>query len=116
MRNPRVITAANGTDMNVSVRSDNRSGISGVFWNKRDEKWQVMLKFNNRTISLGRYADLDLAALVATTCRGARAWLVEQQITVTQNEVKEYLQRVARSAANTKAAVDHQEIWVLCWI
>jgi hypothetical protein len=42
----------------------NKSGYKGVFWYKRDKKWQVQIKFNHEAIYLGYYTNIKKAALV----------------------------------------------------
>lgn len=105
---PIASSQANACDMNVTLNRKNTSGVSGVSWNKRTESWQVGVSFNGRSIGLGLFNDLGLAALVANTVREARCWLIAQNYTITPNEVKEYLQRVARSAVAAKELIDYR--------
>lgn len=48
--------------MNRSMRSDNISGYKGVYWYKRDQKWQAQIMINGRSKSLGRFVDILDAA------------------------------------------------------
>jgi hypothetical protein len=40
---------------------NNKSGIIGVCWNKREEKWVAQIMLNNKNIHLGRFDDLEEA-------------------------------------------------------
>lgn len=48
--------------INRGVRSDNKSGVKGVVWHKRDEKWSVNGKVNGKRIHLGYFDTLEAAA------------------------------------------------------
>ncbi len=54
---------------NVGVRSNNTSGIKGVYWKKQDKKWCVRAWCNGKRRYFGLYADLELADLVAQEAR-----------------------------------------------
>ena len=41
---------------------NNKSGIRGVFWNSKTQKWRAMLKFKGRNYYLGEYEDILKAA------------------------------------------------------
>ena len=49
--------------------SNNKSGIRGVSWHKRTQKWQVDVQVNKKTCYLGTYADKELAELVSIEAR-----------------------------------------------
>jgi hypothetical protein len=49
--------------MNVKIRKDNTSGIKGVSWNKKKERWEVYINKNKNRIKLGYFKELKLAAL-----------------------------------------------------
>lgn len=42
-------------NMNRGVQSNNTSGITGVRWDKRQQKWTAKIKINRMVISLGSY-------------------------------------------------------------
>ena len=44
-----------------SPRSDNKSGILGVCWDKSRNKWAAKIKVGGRHINLGRYDDKHAA-------------------------------------------------------
>ncbi len=46
---------------NQGLRSDNTSGVSGVYWNKRNKKWQVQITVSSKHIHLGYFADIENA-------------------------------------------------------
>ena len=51
-------------NQNKSMRSDNKSGVSGVSWYKKGNKWQSQLKINGKLIHLGYFDTIDNAKLV----------------------------------------------------
>ena len=48
---------------NKSIRSDNTSGISGVSFHKTNKKWRAKIKYNNLTIHLGYFEDINEALI-----------------------------------------------------
>ena len=68
IENLRSVTK-NQNQWNSKTRKDNRSGIKGVRWHKRDCKWTVTLRVNNKAHHFGYYDDLELAELVAHEAR-----------------------------------------------
>lgn len=48
---------------NRGIRSDNTSGISGIYWEKRTKKWQVQICANAKRISLGCFNNIEDAIL-----------------------------------------------------
>ena len=61
--NLRVCTQSQNT-MNSSLRSDNTSGYTGVYWYKSRSKWLVRITVNGKCINLGYYDDLEEAVKV----------------------------------------------------
>lgn len=49
--------------MNRKTQANNKSGVPGVIWNKREKKWKAFTKSNGKQISLGTYAEKDDAIL-----------------------------------------------------
>lgn len=49
--------------MNSSIRSDNTSGIKGVYWNSRRNKWSAMITANKEGIFLGNYDKFEDAEI-----------------------------------------------------
>ena len=47
---------------NMKIRSDNTSGVKGVYWHSRNAKWAAKIKLAGRTIPLGCHDDIDSAA------------------------------------------------------
>jgi len=41
---------------NRSLRSDNKSGFNGVYWNKQARKWQAQIRGEKKRIHLGYFA------------------------------------------------------------
>ena len=61
IQNLRVATDAENRK-NQCVRSDNRTGIAGVWWDQTRQKYQAYINHDGRRIHLGRYESLDDAA------------------------------------------------------
>lgn len=59
--NLRITTQDNNT-RNHKISRNNTSGITGVSWNKRQNKWQAYIRYNNKQICLGYYKDMNMAA------------------------------------------------------
>jgi hypothetical protein len=59
------LRASNNTEnhKNQSMRRNNKSGVTGVSWDKRDEKWQAGVALGGKYHHLGRFNDLDNAAV-----------------------------------------------------
>jgi len=45
--------------MNTSIRSDNTSGVKGVYWNKRIGKWHARIKAYGVCTHLGYFENFD---------------------------------------------------------
>lgn len=60
--NLRASTPANNSK-NTSMRRSNKSGVTGVYWNRRAAKWHASIRVNGRDHYLGLFASLlDAAA------------------------------------------------------
>lgn len=46
---------------NISIRSNNKSGVTGVFWNKSLNKWLAYLVHNKKRYNLGYFTDFNEA-------------------------------------------------------
>jgi hypothetical protein len=46
---------------NLTIRSDNKSGVTGVHWNKRDSRWRSQIVVDGIMIYLGGYRDIEAA-------------------------------------------------------
>lgn len=46
-------------NMNKKIQTNNKSGITGVSWHKRDESWYSYISINNKRIHLGKYKNLE---------------------------------------------------------
>jgi len=51
-------------NQNAKISKNNKSGIKGVFWDKRCKLWNAGLTSNGKRIYLGYFWDLDVAAQV----------------------------------------------------
>ena len=54
--------AENGRNAGLSAR--NTSGVKGVCWHRRKEKWQASIRVDRRLVSLGYFLAIDEAAVV----------------------------------------------------
>lgn len=48
-------------NMNAKRRSDNKSGIKGVFWSERSKKWCAQIAIKGKSMHLGYYDDISHA-------------------------------------------------------
>ena len=58
---------------NTGNFKNSRSGVKGVMWDKRNNKWQVLIKVNGKQIAMGRFNDFMEAVchrLAAEECLG----------------------------------------------
>lgn len=51
---------------NTSRASNNKSGITGIYWFKRTGKWKVQIKVEGKQIHLGYFDDIDAARKART--------------------------------------------------
>lgn len=47
---------------NTKKRSDNKSGVKGVFWAEKYGKWEAQIQIGGKSTSLGRFSDIQDAA------------------------------------------------------
>ena len=45
----------------MRLRVDNTSGVTGVYWNKKDKRWQVSIKVGSKRGYIGQYKTLEEA-------------------------------------------------------
>lgn len=55
---------------NSSLRIDNNSGVTGVYWDRLRNKWKAQISVNRRHLYLGAFTDLE-SALIARKCAEA---------------------------------------------
>jgi hypothetical protein len=48
---------------NQSMYSKNKSGFTGVYWDKARNKWKANIKINGKSKHLGRFTDMDDAVI-----------------------------------------------------
>lgn len=83
-QNLRVVTSRqNG--LNSSIRKDNTSGVTGVCWDKRRQKWLVRVHDNGKEICLGYFDNFDNA--VATRKYGEERYYGEYSYDNSRNNV-----------------------------
>lgn len=56
--NLRIVTQTEN-QMNRKLATNNKSGITGVYWNKRDKCWLAQIGLNNQKIRLGCFKNKD---------------------------------------------------------
>ncbi|MBA1200473.1 HNH endonuclease [Pseudomonas capeferrum] len=56
--NLRLVTPRDNSK-NRSVRSRNRSGVVGVYWNSHEQKWHARIQINGVRKSIGQYDSLE---------------------------------------------------------
>jgi hypothetical protein len=61
--NLRIVTR-HQNNMNQGKRKNNKSGVIGVHWDKKREKWKAEIKLNNKLIHLGYFDNLEEASQV----------------------------------------------------
>lgn len=54
---------------NQKIRCNNKSGIKGVCWNKKSNKWQASLTINRKQMHLGYFNNLEDAKIVIDKAR-----------------------------------------------
>ncbi len=53
------ITTKSQNMMNVGLRSNNKSGVTGVIWHKRSGKWRAIIVINGKQIELGLFVNFE---------------------------------------------------------
>lgn len=62
MKKNREKSYIDGTSINAitnKVRSDNTSGVKGIYWNKRQKNWVVRIGFKGKRYYVGAFKDLE---------------------------------------------------------
>lgn len=59
-RNLRAVTRSE-SQINRNLQSNNSTGVSGIHWYERDQKYEVQLSRNGKTVYVRRYADFEEA-------------------------------------------------------
>jgi hypothetical protein len=60
--NLRVVTQSQNC-LNSSVATNNKSGITGISWDKVNKKWRVVKIINRKNYHLGRYDNIECAKI-----------------------------------------------------
>lgn len=56
----RIVTRSQN-QMNLTLKSNNTSGVTGISWDKKSDKWRSYITINQKRIELGCYNDFDKA-------------------------------------------------------
>lgn len=67
--NLRIVTSAQNNQNRNGAQKNSKSGIRGVSWDKKTNKWRVTVKVNKRQICVGYFSDLKDAAISAENAR-----------------------------------------------
>lgn len=62
-KNLRIATCSQN-QMNRGLQSNNKSGVAGVLWHKRDRVWEAYITVNKKCIYLGRFTNFNNAVRV----------------------------------------------------
>jgi len=54
---------------NRPIRKDNKSGCSGVIWNKQYQKWNVRVVIDGKRKFLGRFENFEVAKTIANSAK-----------------------------------------------
>jgi len=54
---------------NSKLRSNNTTGVKGVYWHKKNQNWRVRVQLHKRLVYQKSFDDLELAELVAIEAR-----------------------------------------------
>ena len=68
IENLREVTRSQN-QINRNLFKNNKSGYRNVIWNKKDCKWRVHLRINNKQMYFGSYYDIDYAKFIAKNMR-----------------------------------------------
>lgn len=55
------IVSSSQNHINIGIRSNNTSGVTGIYFDKARKKWAVEISFNNKKVHIGRYDDIETA-------------------------------------------------------
>ena len=61
MPNVRIQTLIDKFNLKNLTPRNNKSGATGVYWDKRRNNWYAQITYNKKTISLGAFTDFDEA-------------------------------------------------------
>ena len=75
---------------NKDVRSDNKTGVTGVFWYERYQAYQASIRVNGSSIHLGYYAELIEAVCHRLAAEQCLSWSVCATITCASKFVEAY--------------------------
>ena len=59
---------------NSKLASDNKSGIKGINWNKRDKRWKAEISVNKKKIYLGYFKNFDSAVVARYIAELKYSW------------------------------------------
>lgn len=63
--------------LNQRLRKDNKTGVAGVFWNKKHQKYVALISINSKKMYLGCFNSIQEAA---ATCKTRREMVESSQV------------------------------------
>lgn len=63
------IASSSKNHCNANLRSDNTSGVKGVFWSKRLGLWRAMIQLNRKKVEIGCFENITDASKAIETAR-----------------------------------------------
>ena len=81
--NLRIVNSSQNS-MNVKIRSDNTSGVTGISWDKRSNKWCVRIMVKGENIYLGYFNKDDLDEAIQARLDGEKKYFEEYSYTHSQ--------------------------------
>lgn len=69
--NLRLVTIAQNQQNRIGPASNNKSGVRGVCWVRREQKWKAAIRINGKDIYLGKFTDINKANEVVKQARAA---------------------------------------------
>lgn len=57
------LASSSENNRNASLRSDNKSGVKGVSWKIREQRWAVQISVNRKNITIGYFKELEKAKM-----------------------------------------------------
>ena len=83
--NLRIVNRSQNS-MNVKLRSDNTSGITGISWDKRSNKWVVRIMVNGKNKYLGYFDECDFDKAIQARLDGEQKYFGEYSYSNSQQK------------------------------
>jgi len=85
---------------NVGMQKNNKSGFIGVFWAAREEKWQAVVAYKKKNISLGRF-DCPMEAAIAYNNAALKyhGIYAQKKVDINNSAIEAFKAKIAAAAA-----------------